>query len=56
MFTKASGLMIRQKGKVFIFIRTGHLTQASGITTSNMDMDTRNGQMEHNMKVIIFKE
>ena len=55
MFTKVSGSMIRQKGKVFIFIKTGHLTQANGTTINNMDMGIKNGQMEQNMKEIIFK-
>jgi len=55
MSIKDNGLMIRQKEKVYIFIKMVLHIQDNGIMINNMVMDIKNGQMEQNIKVIIYK-
>lgn len=53
---KESGLMIKQKERVYTFILMELRIRESGITINNMGMDIKNGQMDHSMRGIMLKE
>ena len=56
MSTKENGLMTKLKVKGYTSIKMVLPIPDSGIMTSNMGMDIRNGQMELNTRVTMLKE
>lgn len=50
MYMKEIGKMIKLKEREYIYIRMDPLIQENGMMINNMDMDRKNGLMEHNIK------
>ena len=51
MFIKEIGLMIKLTAMVNIFMQKVQLIKADGTKTNKKEMDVKNGQMVHFMKV-----
>ena len=56
MYIREIGSMIKQKVKVYTSIKTELHTLANGSMISNMATVMKNGQMEHNMREIMFRD